>query len=88
MQVHCLYLRLHPEGAVDPEDFSIDVAILDDVLDQGGVLVGNAKAGRERYLCGELALHKIREKTKQDKKGKVERSRAVHTLNKGSPHCS
>ena len=48
-----LYLRLHPDGSVYPDDLPVDHLVGDDVHGQLGVLVGVAQAGRVGDGAGE-----------------------------------
>src|SRR5438105_10634031 len=52
--------RLEPHRAVEPDDLAVEVAVLDNVLREGCVLVGLAQAFRERNVRGEDVAHRLR----------------------------
>ena len=51
--------RLHAQGTIDANHFAVDVPILEDVLCEGCVLIGDAQPGGEGNLCCEVVLQRV-----------------------------
>jgi len=52
-------LRCHANRAVQADDFAVQHFVLDDVLDERGVLGGAAKPRREGHLLGEAVARRL-----------------------------
>src|ERR1700730_12516658 len=52
--------RRQADCAIEPDHLAIEIAVLDDVLDEVGILIGSAEHFRKRDRGGERILHLLR----------------------------